>query len=408
MMKRYAGVFLLLCLLFVSACGSPQEQTETSLPEQTTGGLTQDTSQEPDSSADISTETNVSEERSASEGADSSQGSEASEGSDESVLYLPGTREEISEIFLDAMTELRTEVRLNISGLTWEFGAENDLKNLYYAVLSEHTGLKYAYDMEVSLSGDTAVCSFLYMPYVTGAYESGVPEGAAVIDSLYHARAAAQGMTDGTERMTVAITDPALSVDDIQRALGQAGYGWIRYDLSRDGTELIAQPATGRTLEECAVAIEESFRLGSEIVSEQLDDSMTEGEQIEALYEYIVENVSYDFRYYSDWEAMPYESTVAIGALRDHLAICGGYAQAFQTLLDLIGVENYTVSGVSQGEYHMWNYVVVDGVGYYCDPTSDRGGMRNHYMLTVEELAADGGYSWDHEFLTRISGAADK
>lgn len=52
----------------------------------------------------------------------------------------------------------------------------------------------------------------------------------------------------------------------------------------------------------------------------------------------------------------------------------------------------------------MWNYVVLDGVGYYCDPTADRGGMSNHFMLTADELTALGGYSWDHEFLERIAG----
>ena len=85
------------------------------------------------------------------------------------------------------------------------------------------------------------------------------------------------------------------------------------------------------------------------------------------------------------------------------LAICGGYAQAFQMLLDRAGIENYTVSGVSSGEYHMWNYVLFDGKWYYCDPTADRGGMENHFMLTAEELNAVGTYSWDETFLEKIT-----
>ena len=113
--------------------------------------------------------------------------------------------------------------------------------------------------------------------------------------------------------------------------------------------------------------------------------------------------MAYDFRYYSDRDNMPFESTVALGALRDNLAICGGYAQAFETLLDMCGIENYTVTGVSHGEYHMWNYVILDGVGYYCDPTVDRGGMRNHYMLSAEALTALGGYTWDHDFMLSVS-----
>jgi len=131
---------------------------------------------------------------------------------------------------------------------------------------------------------------------------------------------------------------------------------------------------------------------------------MTQPEKASAIYDYIVNNVAYDFRYYSDPSSMPFESTVAIGALKDGLAICGGYAQAFETLLNMSGIENYTVSGISKGEYHMWNYIVVDGIGYYCDPTADRGGMRNHFMLSAGDLNALGDYSWNQEFLSRISG----
>lgn len=70
----------------------------------------------------------------------------------------------------------------------------------------------------------------------------------------------------------------------------------------------------------------------------------------------------------------------------------------------MAGIENYTVAGVSNREYHMWNYVVLDGVGYYCDPTADRGGMRRHFMLSEKELNELGGYTWNAAFLAKISG----
>ena len=128
-----------------------------------------------------------------------------------------------------------------------------------------------------------------------------------------------------------------------------------------------------------------------------MSEDMAAREMAWVLYDYIARNVSYDFRYYSDRANMPYESTVALGALRDGLAICGGYAQAYQTLLDLAGIENYTVSGVSQGEYHMWNYVIIDGTGYYCDPTAQRGGGDSRFLKTAEELDTIGGYEWDRD-----------
>ena len=47
-------------------------------------------------------------------------------------------------------------------------------------------------------------------------------------------------------------------------------------------------------------------------------------------HRYLTEHVKYDRRYYSDRASMPYHSQTAIGALRDQVAICGGYSHAFR------------------------------------------------------------------------------
>ena len=303
----------------------------------------------------------------------------------------------IYDCFARAMTAMIPEVTLDVSKMTWEYGAENDLRNIYYTVLSNCPELKYTYDIQSTVTDGTAVCAFSYMPYKTGAYAAGIPEGSIPLDSLRAVMDAAQSMNGTAERLSIAITNPELSVESIQYALAQAGYGWICYDLSRDGTEILAGSPVGMTMEDCAAGIQESFTLGQAVVEELVSEDMAAREMAWVLYDYIARNVSYDFRYYSDRANMPYESTVALGALRDGLAICGGYAQAYQTLLDLAGIENYTVSGVSQGEYHMWNYVIIDGTGYYCDPTAQRGGGDSRFLKTAEELDAIGGYEWDRD-----------
>ncbi len=312
------------------------------------------------------------------------------------------TTEDIQNRFLEAMTGLEPEVVLNVDGMTWTWGIEIDLKNIYHAVLAKYPELKYTYDVAVSVEDTTAVCRFSYMPYKTGAYASGTPAGSHTIASLYDAKVMAQSMINGIERLPVAITESALNINDVSRALLQAGYGWIVFTLNADGTELIASPALGKTLSECTDAINESFALCSSLLPELTKSTMTTREKVEALYSYITKNVSYDFRYYTDRSSMPYESTVALGALQNGTAICGGYSHAFEMLLTMSGIENYTVSGTYNGEHHMWNYLVLDGTGYYCDATADRGGMNRHFMLTEEELDACGGYSWDKEFFKAI------
>lgn len=386
MQKRCISALFALCLLLLSACSARRSET---LPPLPTPAPPAETEEMPSPSPE-----------------QPSPSPEQPSPSPSPEQPQPVTKEEISARFLEAMSNLTEEVQLDVSGVMWQYGAENDLRNIYYGVLSEHQELKYAYDMEASVSGDTALCKFRYMPYKTGAYASGAPAGSHTVNSLRAAMVMAQSMIDGTDRISIAITDPSLLVEDLQLALAQAGYGWIHFDLNRDGTEIVAQPPVGKTLADCVTAINESFRLGGEILSEVVTAEMTQMEKAGALYDYITANVRYDFRYYSDRENMPYESTVALGALRDGLAICGGYAQAFQTLLDMAGIENYTVSGVSSGEYHMWNYVVIDGVGYYCDPTADRGGARRHFMLRETAFSEQGSYTWDPEILAKISGAA--
>lgn len=410
MKNRFAMLFV-FCTILLGACGaSPNavsSETEKSAVETVDRPLLP-TENSPAESFALPETTDGQETK--TEGALSDRpGSPAAEpdpvppSANEVVPNEPITKEEIRCQYVAAMTDLQPELQFNISGITWEFGAENDLKNLYYSVLAEHPELKYAYDMKVALQETTASCTFYYMPYVTNGYRDNLPAGSHTISSLCDLRTMAQSMTSGIERLPIVITDPTLLVDDMQRVLAQAGYGWIGYTLNREGTEIVAAPPVGKTLDECVSAINASFELCGDILSSETTPDMTEYEKIQALYQYIVTSVRYDFRYYSDQDNMPYESTVALGALRDHLAICGGYAQAFQMLLDRAGIENYTVSGVSSGEYHMWNYVLLDGEWYYCDPTADRGGMENHFMLTTEELNAVGTYSWDETFLEKIT-----
>lgn len=50
--------------------------------------------------------------------------------------------------------------------------------------------------------------------------------------------------------------------------------------------------------------------------------------------------------------------------------VCGGYAQAFQYLCGLGGIECHYVCGDIEEGYHAWNIVVVNGVNYFADITT--------------------------------------
>lgn len=283
---------------------------------------------------------------------------------------------------------------------SWENPAMGVL-NLYYAVLSEHPAYKYAHSMEVQQQEDGLLrCDVSYMPYVTGQY----PEGFEGLDvGSFGELVAAAREHLGEESLAVRITDPTLEVDDISRALQQAGGGYLLCALNEDGTQLTFTPLNGMTRQEALDALEQTDALAQKVYEECVRPDMTQREQAEALYAWLTENVRYDRRYYTDPASMPYSSTTAYGALSDHLAICGGYAQALQLLFEKAGIPCVTVSGVSSGENHMWDLAFLDGEWRYFDATSDRGMQR--FGFRKFGVTADGltGYTWDEAWVQRLA-----
>ena len=130
---------------------------------------------------------------------------------------------------------------------------------------------------------------------------------------------------------------------------------------------------------------------------------------VKNLYYSLTSHVKYDHRYTSDPEHLPYDTRTAIGALRDGLAICGGYAHALKLLFEQAGIPCRTVTGSYYRENHMWNMARLDGAWLWFDATADRGvspafGFRH---FAQEELDPTQ-YRWEPEqvaLLLRLDAA---
>ena len=322
-------------------------------------------------------------------------------------LPMPTTQQEITGILREAILQKQETVQLDISQMTWVYGADLDLRNAYFDVLNQWPELKYAYDVQFSQTNQKVDYTIFYMPYQTDAYAQGIPEGAVEIRTLKDILTVTDSLLDGTSSQSIAITNADLQVDDLQRALLHGGYGFFVCTLNGDGTEILVAPGIEKTLEDSAAAVETTRQMAEDLVAELVTPDMTDRQKVEAVYQWITDNVEYDWRYYQAPETMPKISTTALGALRDHVAICGGYSWALKTMLDVCGVESYPVSGVLGSEYHAWNYVILDGKGYYCDPTSDRGSGQYWFLRTKEELQSEGRHTWDANFYERLTADAE-
>ena len=97
----------------------------------------------------------------------------------------------------------------------------------------------------------------------------------------------------------------------------------------------------------------------------------TEAEKVEAIYDYIVQNIRYDYEKVtaltSDY--LPDIETI----FEENKGICYDYASLFAAMLRSVGVPARMAKGYAPGivEYHAWNEVLVDGEWIVIDTTMD-------------------------------------
>ena len=112
------------------------------------------------------------------------------------------------------------------------------------------------------------------------------------------------------------------------------------------------------------------------IIASVVTDEMTDYEKEKALHDYLIETTRYDED--NQW---PVESHTAYGALVNGVAVCDGYAEAFDLLLKKVGIKSELVYGSLDGELHAWNLVEINGKAYFVDVTAnDPTNNENNYM----------------------------
>lgn len=107
-------------------------------------------------------------------------------------------------------------------------------------------------------------------------------------------------------------------------------------------------------------------------------------EKILYVHDYIVDNTVYDY------DGAESESAdichTSYGCLVKGLAVCSGYAGAFQCIMQELGIE----SGICTGSNHAWNYVKLDGEYYWIDTTWDDAGKdkpkHTFFLFNTEQL----------------------
>lgn len=153
-----------------------------------------------------------------------------------------------------------------------------------------------------------------------------------------------------------------------------------------------------------------------------VDSSMTSEEKALAVHDYLVLECEYD-KERLDNGTLPDISHSAYGALVNKIAVCDGYAKAYSSILEELGISSTVISSGSMN--HAWNQVSINGEWYHVDatwddPTWDCVGRVGHDYFLLSDAAIsddnhehvgwDGGFTadsdtYDNEFWSGITSA---
>ena len=157
-------------------------------------------------------------------------------------------------------------------------------------------------------------------------------------------------------------------------------------------------------------------KAADEFVQKYIHQNMTDAEKVSEIHKYLVLNCVFDetYRYVTnttaayDFDIAPF---TAYGALINKVAVCQGYAAAFNILAKKSGIKAIAISGTPPNSNinHMWNMVCIDDVIYFVDTTWDasfsgdnsKKGYETTHLLKTEEEFREFGYRWDAGLVQR-------
>lgn len=130
---------------------------------------------------------------------------------------------------------------------------------------------------------------------------------------------------------------------------------------------------------------------------------MSEFEKEVAIYEWILQNVTYDWSYTNPLQETTRDSYTPYGGLINHSAVCLGYATTFQLLTELAGIESLTVVGTGRGKDHGWNMIQLNGEWFCVDITWDvpyynpkTGNLELRFFNTTSDYMSKTSHQWDY------------
>ena len=139
-----------------------------------------------------------------------------------------------------------------------------------------------------------------------------------------------------------------------------------------------------------AMQMRENMESVAQRAIDLVDESMSAAQKALVVHDYLVQNCEYDYERLRAG-TLPDISHTAYGALVEGIAVCDGYAKAYNYIMDhKLGISCTMVS--SDPMNHAWNMIEIDGKWYHVDltwddPVWDSVGRVNHFYFLLSDQA---------------------
>ena len=154
-------------------------------------------------------------------------------------------------------------------------------------------------------------------------------------------------------------------------------------ETAPDGAEVHLSVLEDIEKEDIPEMTEEIYAAAEDIIK-KIPKGSSDYEKVVFVHDYIIENTVYDhIGALKDGRGMCHN---LYGCLIEGDAVCAGYAETFQFLMNMLDIE----CGVCTGSNHAWNYVKLDGEYYWVDTTwdDDESGapLHTYCLVTTDQL----------------------
>ncbi|MDA3847313.1 MAG: S-layer homology domain-containing protein [Vallitaleaceae bacterium] len=149
------------------------------------------------------------------------------------------------------------------------------------------------------------------------------------------------------------------------------------------------------------------------IIAQIITSGMTEYERELAIHDYLVDNVVY----VTNIAAGNNNPYTMYGAFIDGLAVCQGYAVAFDYLCELAGIDARIITGIADQNgsliNHAWNMVKINGLYYQIDVTwddpvtADGSNTKTYYYFNITDSEMDMNHNWTEAGLPSCDATID-